>query len=141
MLKVFNTSILTSKQRFSNALLYGVLSSILMLVVYVFVQRRLPFEIFYLYLGFGYLIGMVIQKTGHGVQPKFSILAAVLCFLIILIGDLLVYFPDILSYLQYFPEMITELFGIYLAMDYTSVFALACRIAAIVAAYYYARVV
>ena len=141
MLKVFNTTVLTSKQRFLNALLYGTLVSVVLVTLYIFIQRRLPFEIYYIYFGFGYVIGMVIQKTGHGVQVKFSILAAVLCFLAIVIGDLFVFFPGFLTYSDIIPGLLISLLGRYLSLDYGSIFALGFRVTAILVAYYHARVV
>jgi hypothetical protein len=87
MLKVYNKQALTRNQRFQKALLYGGAATIVSIVAYVFIASILPFESSLLYIGFGYGIGYVIRTYGKGVQPRFSILGAVLAVLCFLIGD------------------------------------------------------
>jgi hypothetical protein len=87
MLKVYNKQALTRNQRFQRALLYGGAAAIASIVIYVILAEILPFESSILYIGFGYGIGYVIRTYGKGVQPRFSILGAVLATCVFLIGD------------------------------------------------------
>lgn len=80
-MKVFNVDSIKKNQRFNNALLYSIPLTIVLIIGYTIVRRLLPVEFSIIYIGFGYLIGMCIQKYGRGVTRQFSILGAVLAFL------------------------------------------------------------
>ena len=86
MLKVYNKSAITRKQRFSNALVVG-LGAALVSVLAIFLFHRMGFflDIFYVVAGYG--IGYVICRYGKGVQIQFAVLALVLTIAVILIGD------------------------------------------------------
>jgi len=90
MLKVYNRRALTRNQRFVKALLYGGGATVASIIVYALISSILPFELSLLYIGFGYGIGYVIRTFGKGVQPRFSILGAVLMAICFLIGDAIV---------------------------------------------------
>ena len=141
MLRVFNSSALSQKQRFGRAILFGSLASIGLLVVYVLVNSVLEWEFSYAYILLGYAIGWVIQTAGRGVQPKFSILAAVLCFLVIFIGDLLVWCPGLLSELSAVGEALSFQMTVYTSLSIDGLLTLAFRAVAIYCAYRMARIV
>ena len=143
MLKVFNTTALTQKQRFTRAVLFGLLTSIGLTFAYVIVNKLMfgigfVFDIFY--VGIGYVIGLVIQKTGHGVQAKFSILAAVFCVMIIIFGDLFTLYPLLLKE----PSLIGNAFVWLIQYYFSGVFSIigfAFRIYGVYTAYQTARIV
>lgn len=90
MLKVYNKLALTRNQRFQKAILFGGAATIASIIAYVVISTILPFELSLLYIGFGYGIGYVIRTYGKGVQPRFSILGAILMAICFLIGDAVV---------------------------------------------------
>ena len=87
MFKVFNSHALSSQQRFVKALLYGVPTALGLGLVYGILLRIIPIAFSLVYVGIGYLIGLVIQKYGRGVQPKFSWLAAILSIVSFLLSE------------------------------------------------------
>ncbi|NTW95205.1 MAG: hypothetical protein HGB31_01125 [Erysipelotrichaceae bacterium] len=89
MLKVFNTRALTSNQRFSRALMVGIPAALGAAILYGIISPAIRFEFSVVYVGIGWGLGWLIQKYGRGVQPKFSILAAVLAALCFVLGDLI----------------------------------------------------
>lgn len=143
MLKIFNEHVLTKNQRFYKALLYGIPSSIGLGVLYGLVATLLHFEFSIIYVAFGYLIGLVIQRKGRGVQPKFSILGAVLAVVCFVLGDMIAIFGDIS--ILWTPSMWGFVFNILLRMYTTisisSVLSLLFRVAGVYYAYLYARIV
>ena len=91
MLKVFNTRALNSNQRFSRALIVGIPTALAAAILYGLISPMIRFEFSVVYVGIGWGLGILIQKFGRGVQPKFSILAAVLAALCFILGDLISY--------------------------------------------------
>jgi len=92
MYRIYNSFKLNSNQRFLNALLYGIPTALGLGIVYGYISRILPITFSIVYVGIGYLIGMVIQKYGRGVQVKFSILGAVLAGIAFVLSDVVRYF-------------------------------------------------
>lgn len=92
MFKVFNTQILNNKQRFTRALIFGIIATLISIVLYAFIVRFLRISSSLLFVAGGFFIGWVIGETGHGVQSKFSILAAVCTVCMILLGELFAWF-------------------------------------------------
>lgn len=92
MFRIYNSFKLNSNQRFFNALLYGIPTALGLGIAYGYISRILPITFSIVYVGIGYLIGMVIQKFGRGVQVKFSILGAVLAALAFILSDVVRYF-------------------------------------------------
>ena len=143
MLKVFNTTSLSQKQRFWQAVLFGSLASIVLVIIYVFISNlmwEIGVEFSIVYIAFGYAIGYIIQHTGRGVQVKFSILAALLCVFVIFFGDLLTFYPNLLGDLGNFFFYTSNLLAFYLA-GASSLIGLAFRIVGIVVAFQTARIV
>ena len=141
MLKVFNVSALTQKQRFGKAVLFGSLTSLGLALVYIIINRTLAIEFFYVYLAIGYLIGFSVMKSGRGVQLKFSILAAVLCFLTILLGDLLTNYPHAFNAPERLGYLLLSLFSSYGDISFDSLLSIGFRVAAVGLAWQKARVV
>lgn len=142
MLRVYNKSALTQKERFSQALLYGIAASIALVVLYVLINNLLigwQFQV--VYIGFGYAIGYVIQKFGRGVQVKFSILSAVLCFLVILLGDTLTYFPSIISQPTLWFKAFSLVIAGYLNINFSSLIGLLFRVSGIYFAFINGRII
>ena len=92
MYRIYNSFKLNSNQRFLNALLYGIPTALGLGIAYGYISRILPITFSIVYVGIGYLIGMVIQKFGRGVQVKFSILGAVLAGTAFVLSDVVRYF-------------------------------------------------
>ena len=92
MYRIYNSFKLNSNQRFLNALLYGIPTALSLGIAYGYISRILPITFSIVYVGIGYLIGMVIQKFGRGVQVKFSILGAVLAGVAFVLSDVVRYF-------------------------------------------------
>ena len=92
MYRIYNSFKLNSNQRFLNALLYGIPTALGLGITYGYISRILPITFSIVYVGIGYLIGMVIQKYGRGVQVKFSILGAVLAGIAFVLSDVIRYF-------------------------------------------------
>ena len=92
MYRIYNSFELNSNQRFLNALLYGIPTALGLGIAYGYISRILPITFSIVYVGIGYLIGMVIQKFGRGVQVKFSILGAVLAGIAFVLSDVVRYF-------------------------------------------------
>lgn len=141
MLKIFNTTALTQRQRFARALLFGTLASAGLLVVYIFIGRVLEFEYSWLFIALGFAIGYVIRETGHGTQIHFSILAVVLCFIVVFLGDIFSFFPQLLSYMEYFPECALLVLKFYITLDMNSILNLVFRAGALIVAFTSARIV
>jgi hypothetical protein len=92
MYRIYNSFKLNSNQRFLNALLYGIPTALGLGIAYGYISRILPITFSIVYVGIGYLIGMVIQKFGRGVQVKFSFLGAVLAGIAFVLSDVVRYF-------------------------------------------------
>ncbi len=130
MLQIFNKKALTRKQRFSRALLFGLLATLLaILIEYILIKVfHVYFSILFLAIGLG--IGYCIQYFGKGVQIQFSLLASILTFIVILVSDLIAFGFDFTSILANISQYGSD-----------SLFELAYRIGSIILAYRYARVV
>jgi len=96
MLKVYNKTALTRHERFTKALLFGGAAALAAIAIDAILLK--VFNVFFpvIYIGFGYGIGYAIQYFGHGVQIRFSILAAVLTAVTMLTCDLIAYPPNVL---------------------------------------------
>lgn len=92
MYRIYNSFKLNSNQRFLNALLYGIPTALGLGIAYGYISRILPITFSIVYVGIGYLIGLVIQKFGRGVQVKFSVLGAVLAGVAFVLSDVVRYF-------------------------------------------------
>lgn len=89
MMKVFNSYALSSKQRFTRALIIGIASALGLGIAYGLITRILPIRFSIIDVGIGWLIGQAIQKYGRGVQPKFSILAGICALFSFLLAEII----------------------------------------------------
>lgn len=140
MLQIFNTSGLSQKQRFLQALVAGALASIVFIFAYFLISKlmySIGIEFAYAYIAIGYGIGWVIKKTGHGVQMKFSVLAAVLCVIVIIIGDMVTVFPMELIFSD-FLFCLQTVIRFYFSLDF--IISLVFRILGVAMAFGNARV-
>lgn len=138
MFKVYNTGALSNKQRFNRAIIVGFIAMILCIVVYVGIVSLIHVKSSLLFLAMGYVIGWVIQNYGHGVQPKFSILAAVYTILAIFLSEAIFYYLNVgLSLNEAF---IWVLQG-YLDVSLNSLLGLMLRVAGVMSAYQTSRIV
>ena len=92
MFQVFNKGALTRNQRFARAVLFGLLASLGLCIVYGLISSMLHIEFSYAFILIGYLIGITIQKMGRGVQIQFSVLGAVLAALTFIFADLIAWY-------------------------------------------------
>lgn len=86
-MEIFNTKILSNRQRWNRALIYAVGATLLSTLVCTLAQRFfIRSSLFYLLAS--YFISWVILEAGHGVQKKFSILAALCVFITIVLSEM-----------------------------------------------------
>ena len=141
MYKLFNTTALTSKQRFTQAIIAGVISSIGIAIVYGLFTSLIRIQSSVLLIGVGYLIALVIEKVGRGVQVKFSILGACCCVLAIVIADIVTYFGiGALFNITGWPVYLMSVLRIYLDLSISGLLGLLFRVAAIGVAYQNSRI-
>jgi len=137
MYKILNTNSLSQKQRFMQAIVFGTLGTIGLTLFYILLHQVLFVVTFdLLYVAFGYAIAWIVMKTGRGVKQRFSILAAVLCVLMIYFGDAIVLQGFQFSFGLLWMSLMA-LFQYYGANLIGSAF----RIAAIYLAYKHSRVI
>lgn len=84
---IYNGGNLDRNSRFILCIFLGLAASIGLGIVYGAVQSVIHIEIEYVYIFLGYLIGEMLQKLGHGVTMKYSVLGAVLAIICIVTGD------------------------------------------------------
>ena len=142
MLKVFNTDALTKNQRFNQALLYGIPSALVLGIGFGIISSMIHIEFSIMYVLFGYLIGLVIQKKGRGVQTKFSVLAAILAFVCFFLGDLVSNFGlSIIWTPGLWGTAASMLLRFYTSISFNTLLGILFRVFGIYYAYINARVV
>lgn len=142
MLQIYNKNAVTKHERFIRGCIAGILSSLVLAVLYGIISSYLliTFEIFYVAIGYG--IGYSIQKFGRGIQLRFSILGAVCagcCFILadmISIGGFAI-FTNFGFFITVFRFILTSLFS----TSINSLLGLLFRAAGIMAAYQTSRIV
>lgn len=137
-MKIFNTKILNNRQRWNRALIYGIGATIISGIVIGFIQSILGFSSSLFDFVIAFFIGWVILEAGHGVQSKFSILAAICCAVAIIISDTIGYFG-----FYAFTNPIFSLYMIlinYLSINVNNLISLIIKALAIYYAYGKARV-
>ena len=101
MLEIFNTKAITRKQRFTKALVFGILVSLGLIVAYILAIKLFQYILSdVVYIAFGYLIALTVREMGRGVQKQFSILAAVLTIVVIVSIDLVISGGDLRNLLD-----------------------------------------
>ncbi|PKM65172.1 MAG: hypothetical protein CVU94_08965 [Firmicutes bacterium HGW-Firmicutes-19] len=142
MLKVFNSHAISRNQRFTKAIIWGVPTALITGIVYGFISHISPFEFSIVYIGIGYLIGYVIKNKGRGVHLRFSMLAAGLTIVAILIGDVLAFFgPEAFSSIDYVIFAFSSTIMLWLSANIGTLIGLLFRVAGVYFAYTNARIV
>ncbi|MGL5541563.1 MAG: hypothetical protein ACRDBX_08045 [Erysipelotrichaceae bacterium] len=102
-MKIYNTKHLNNNARYQQALIYGILATVAMSVVYALIVNLLRSTSAVLFLLNGFVISAVIKKYGKGVGPKFGMLGLVLTLVSIVLSQLFFYYgfaillrPDLL---------------------------------------------
>lgn len=129
MPELYKKNALSTSERFHNAIVVGVAAALAALAVGLLLFKGFGVYLPYYYIGAGYLIGLMIQKFGKGVQPKFSYLACLLAVAVIAILDLITFWP------------MSGYFTLLTGYGTTSLIEVACRIGGAYLAYMYARAV
>lgn len=135
---IFNTKILNQRQRWNRALLYALGASVLCILVCVFAQRLIQIRSALFYIASAYFIGWIILESGHGVQKKFSILAAACTILIILFSDIFTLYG--MSAFSMPLQALLSVLRLYMTISINSLLSLLLKIAAVAIAYGRARV-
>ena len=143
MLKIYNKTALTRNQRFINALIYSIPTAIGLALAYGLVVNIIHIEFSIFFVGIGYLIGLVIQNMGRGVQLKFSILGAVLALCSFLLGDMIaMYGFSIFLYPSYIPIILGNILISWVSVSsINGLIGTAFRVAGIYFAYVNSRMV
>ena len=142
MLKVFNSHAISRNQRFLKAVLWGVPTALLTGIGYGLISNISPFEFSIVYIGIGYLIGYVIKNKGRGVHMRFSVLAACLAVLAILIGDVLSLFgPEAFSSIDSMLFAFSTTIMLWLSANIGTLISLLFRVAGVYFAYTNSRIV
>lgn len=142
MLKVFNSHAISRNQRFTKAIIWGIPTALIIGVVYGIISNVSPFEFSIVYIGIGYLIGYVIKNKGRGVHLRFSILAAGLTILAILIGDVLTFFgPSAFGSIDNVIFAFSTTFMFWLSVNFGTLLGLLFRVAGVYFAFIKSRIV
>lgn len=135
-MNVYNIRRLSQNQRFGVAIIIGIVSAIVLGIVSGLFRQQFNFSL--ILVGVGYVIALLIQKFGRGVQQRFSVLAVLCTFVAIIISDIvLLYGVARLLDFQYYPVFIR----VVLVDGITSVIWFLYRGFALYIAYNYARVI
>lgn len=142
MFKVYNKRAVTRQERFQKALIYGILATILITIIYGLFTRFLHIEFSIVYLFVGYSIGAIIQKYGRGVQIQFSILAACLAAFCFIFGDMIAWFGfEVLLAPTFWPFAIQVILANYFNLGINSLLSLLFRVGGVYLAYSNARII
>lgn len=91
----FDKKLISQDDRFKRAVILGIIVSIVLGIVSGYLRLAIGYNFGFNFsiviIGFGYLMGMFIQKVGRGVQTRFSNLAAGLAVLMIIISNFIAY--------------------------------------------------
>lgn len=137
-MEIFNTKILNNRQRWNRACIFAVLGTIISIIACVFVQRILSIHSSLFYIIAALFISWLILESGHGVQKKFSILAAICTVCIIFFSDMFLIFG-----LSAFSNLLTAFkFTVvnFLRLDFNNLLSLIVNVGAVMLAYERSRV-
>lgn len=137
LMDIFNTKILNNRQRWNRACFFAVLGTVLSIIVCALLQRFLIHSALF-YLAAAYLLGWLILETGHGVQKKFSVLAAICVVCVIIFGDIFASFG--LAAFKMPLLAIQATFSSYVSISFNSLLSLFLKISAVGIAYNKARI-
>lgn len=141
MFKIYNTSAISNKHRFYQAVAAGLIAAIVIGIFYGLFMSMIHLQSSLLFILVGYAISMVILKVGRGVQNKFAVLGAICTIIAIIIADLIMlYGLPILVMPQLWTKGFIYLLHYYLTPGINSIISVIFRLAAIGVAYQYSRI-
>ena len=138
IMEIFNTKILNNRQRWKRAILFGIGATIISGIVIGLLQYILHMTSSLFDFAIAFFISWVVLETGHGVQVKFSILAAICTAIAIILADMIGYM-GIYALLNPFFSLYIVILD-YLSMDISNLISLLLKGLAIYYAYGKARV-
>lgn len=144
MYQVFNTKLLTNKQRFYQGLLFGFLASVGCAIAYALFVELFHISFSILFLAFGYAISTVIQKFGRGVQQKYSIMGAIFTTFSLILAQMFVLNPygiGIILHPDLYVPVLELIFTQYSSLSTNSILSLAFQAFSIYIAYVNSRIV
>lgn len=142
-MKIFNTRSLTQQQRFFRALIIGSIGSIVIGIVTGYIRlaigRSTGFEFSFITIGATYVLAMLIQKVGRGVQPRFSILGGILGFVVVSISNVLAWGLPLMAIL--IPQVHFQIWATFFTGSFNTLITLLYQAIAIYVAYNYSRII
>lgn len=136
-MEIFNTRRLTQDQRFTSAIIVGVLASlgigILSGYLRIFIARSVGMDFSLVTIGATYLLALVIQKVGRGVQVRFSILGGILGVVVCSISNVIAYGFPIQAIL--IPMVHFRIFASLISGNLNTILMLAYQVFAVYIAY------
>ena len=140
-MKVYNTSTLNNKQRFVKAIIVGIMAPIACAFAYGIVDYLLPLHVPLLYVAMAFAIAYAIQRFGHGVQLRFSILA-IACFVLSLILGYFVYYTFLFEefHFYYITYYLMMFFNRITSFSLSGLMEWACIAYSCYIAYYFSRI-
>lgn len=136
-MEIFNTKILNNRQRWNRALIYGIIATAISVLVCSLAQRFLIRSSIFYFLA-AYFISWVILESGHGVQKKFSILAASCMVVTIILSEMFAFF-GLSALFNPFGALYYVVIDT-LSIDFNSLLSLLIKVYAVYMAYGKARV-
>jgi hypothetical protein len=142
MLRIFNTKALTQNERFTKAIIIGIISALALSFLYGLLTRLIGVQFSILYIAIGFGLSRIIRNQGRGVQIKFSYLGAMLTLLAIFLGDIFAY-TGLLAFqsLNNFIEISLLVIRLWLSVSINNLLGLLFRIYAIYYAFMNSRIV
>ncbi len=142
MLHIYNKNAVTKNERFIRGCIAGIISSLILAILYGIISSYLfiTFEIFYVAIGYG--IGYAIQNFGRGVQLRFSILGAICAVCCFLLADMIsVGGFSIFTNFSYFVTVFRFILSSLFSTSINSLLGLLFRAVGVMAAYQNSRVI
>lgn len=139
-MKVYNTKHLNNKQRFSLAILAGIISALLCGFLYAVIEMMLPWHIPLLYVAMAYGVSYAVKIYGRGVQPKFTAVGIICVILSIIAGYLFSYMFAFGFHALFIPTYLAVLLSSIFSFDLRGIIEIICIAYAIYIAYYNSRV-
>lgn len=142
MLRIFNTKALTQNERYTKAIIIGIISALALSTLYGLLTRLIGVQLSILYVAIGFGLSRIIRNQGRGVQIKFSYLGAILTLSAIFLGDIFAY-TGLLAFqsLSNFIEVSLLIIRLWLSVSINNILGLLFRIYAIYYAFMNSRIV
>lgn len=140
-MKIYNISSMDRNSRFLLAILAGLATAIGLAIVYYFFisWAHIEFSIFYIF--FGWCIGEVIKKIGHGVTLKFQIIGAILTTIGLILADTFLTYGISMGFLMlvnpsFWPTILQSWIALHLSTNINTLLGLLFRIGGIYYGFY-----